>query len=370
MLAAATLVTGCTALIPQPAAPPRPVPPSDGQLSPPQWQLPPTEQPPVWYPDPVQPPAGDERQLNGPAPQTPERQLNGEETILWWDIVREPLAPDLGSAVAVVLAELPLYDRPAIDVNVLTDGSVPERIVADTEALLGTLVRLVPESRMNGVEILIGSDPEWLAARIAASSRILDVERENFLARLADGSTGAAFNYSLRGPNHEQTIVTLAAPGDLVGTVLAEGLARELSPNLFSVYATGTPDDRWPCWAAEGLGYPLAWEATARTFGGSYRQYRDFWVSQLRDRPERTLGLAASESFQGTNTNPCLTGAGHLQGALAGELIVADHGVDGLFAWAKASGGRSWRDGYADTFSETVEVFYDRFDRDAVGELR
>jgi hypothetical protein len=305
--------------------------------------------------------------LSDPTPPQAEAEQDAES---WWDIVREPVASDLGDAVAAALSGLPLYDQPAIEVTIRTDGSIPDRLLADTAALLDTLVRLVPEHRMNGAEILIASDPEWVASTIAASDRIWEPERQVFLDRLADGSTGEAFNYSLRGPNHEQTVVTLVGPGDLVRTVLAESVARELTAGLFSVYATGIPDDRWPCWAAEGIGYSLAWEATARTFGGSYRQYRDFWVSQLCDRPERTLGLAASEAFQGTDANPCLTGAGHLQGALAGELVIRDHGLDGLFAWAKASGRQSWRAGYFEVFGETVEVFYARFDREAIGELR
>lgn len=302
--------------------------------------------------------------------QSPRRDEAPEDEVSWWDIVREPVAPHLGDRAATVLSRLPLYAEPSVAVTVEADPSIPVQVVEDTVALLDTLLRLVPESRMNGVEVIITSDRQWVAERIATSDRILEVERQTFLDRLADGSSGESFNYSLRGPNFEQTIVTLIVPLDLTRTVIAESVARELSPNLVSVYASGVAGDPWPCWAAEGLGYPLAWEATRRTFGGTYRQHRDFWVSQLRERTDVTLGLAASEAFRGTPDSPCFTGAGHLQGALAGEMIVADNGVGGLFYWAEASWGRSWRDGYRDVFGETVQQFYDRFDREALHQLR
>jgi hypothetical protein len=383
------LIAGCTAgangtpeadqqIVYQPTGPTRTVPQQPNTLEP---QTPPQLAAPSQTQQSQPPPAPQtDQELVTPDPSTPQETDRQDQTPpqgsveqdaeSWWDIVREPLAPQLGDRAALVLSHLPLYGEPSVAVTVEADPSIPGWVVADTVAVLDTLVRLLPDSQMTGVEILITADRQWIADRIAASERILEVERQAFLSRLADGSTGEAFNYSLRGPNFEQTIVTMIAPHDLTRTVIAESVARELSPNLVSVYATGVAGDPWPCWAAEGLGYPLAWEATRRTFGGTYRQYRDFWVSQLRERTELTLGLAASEAFRGTPESPCFTGAGHLQGALAGELIVVEHGVEGLFTWAKASWGRSWRDGYVEVFAETVEAFYVRFARDAIGELR
>jgi hypothetical protein len=283
------------------------------------------------------------------------------------------LAPEIGAAASRVTGALALQPAMATTYTVVSGPGVTARHRREVDAVLSVLVRLVPPSRLNGIEVYLSAETAWLGEQIAASRRITKNEQDKFVAGLASGSLGDNFTYSLRGASDEQTIAILASAYDLEDSRLAAGVAREVSINFFSVEGTGVAEDPWPCWAAEGLGYPLAWEALSRSLGGTYASWRDPWISQLRTTdPLIRLGLSASERRSGTNEHPCFLnpGVGHLQGALFAEMVLADHGLDGLVSWARASRFASWRDGLRQATGVPVEIWYARFEREALTELR
>jgi hypothetical protein len=286
-----------------------------------------------------------------------------------------PVANALSAPAAQVLTTTKLTATPAMTITVSAGPGTPAGTATATRTTVTRMAKMVSGTKLGATTIIMSADSDWVKAAVnRRAAHINPDELAAFNRRYDAGemSRSGGWAYSLRGPNYTQTIaLNPGRPGAVNAkydwTLTA---ARELSPNFFSATGGSSYPERWPCWAAEGLGYPLAYHSVAVTFGRSYASVRNPQVNQLRQakRAGHRLGLAASERFAGTPSTPCMLppGVGHLQGALAGEMLLARGGVPALLAWANATPGKPWTATFETTYRRSVAAFYRDFDRNVV----
>jgi hypothetical protein len=104
----------------------------------------------------------------------------------------------------------------------------------------------------------------------------------------------------------------------------------------------------------------------------AWRNERLAQLGQLfADDMDVVRGMAASETFGRTKSNPCLLlpGVGHLQGMMFVEGLVARDGVQALFDWNSGSFSRDWRTVFQEVYAQSVESAYEAFLQGAIPEL-
>ena len=298
---------------------------------------------------------------DAPAPRAPQPAITAAALPLVPDARTPQVAPELRDAAAGVLARASASPS-TTPLTVRTGPGTPRQAKAKIRSAMRLVLQLGQGHRLSRVQVFTGN-PAWVHAQVMAAPGIHEGERAAFDRRYRDGELTTGWSYSLRGPNDEQTVAVSLGKAPARDWVRLS--ARELSVNAYSSWG-GSSYDRWPCWAGEGLGYPLAWEATARVTKRTYAQVRDADVTQLRevDWVEFTPGLKASEAWNGTPAEPCFVppGIGHLQGGVAGEYLLSEFGLAKVMAWAQASYGSSWRQAFVDTFGISLETFYAEVD--------
>lgn len=256
---------------------------------------------------------------------------------------------------------------------------------------LRELLRFADSPRLASLHVIVARDASFmkdaLKRRDAAHPDFVDDEALTRALTAVDAFADSNLSYGVRGPFQpdvnplpHQTILVLDKNAP-TAEALAQLMAVETGTALARSNATGTREAPFPCWAAEGIGWGIGTVALARTTRQSgtssfditaWRNDRLAQLGQLfANDPEVVRGMAASETFNMTKSNPCFLqpGVGHLQGMMFAEGLVARDGVQALFDWTSGSFGRDWRTVFQEVFSLSIEYAYEAFAQGAVPEL-
>lgn len=101
-----------------------------------------------------------------------------------------------------------------------------------------------------------------------------------------------------------------------------------------------------PCWAGEGAGWPMGRAVMEIAGGPAWEEDWGFWVGQVlggRNADPARLGLRRSTEWvlAPERDQYCFSGVGHIQGSLAHELLIVEHGLDQwLRSWRASTGVR------------------------------
>jgi len=108
--------------------------------------------------------------------------------------------------------------------------------------------------------------------------------------------------------------------------------------------ATSRPPGE-PCWAGEGAGWPIGRGLIHVLGGTNWEDEWGFWAAQLMDGSRSsdptTLGLRRSIEWTlaPSRDQYCYLGVGHVQGSLAHEMLMTDHGFDTWIGNWRSAGG-------------------------------
>jgi hypothetical protein len=256
---------------------------------------------------------------------------------------------------------------------------------------LRELLRFAGSPRLASLHVIVARDASFmkdaLIRRDVENSAYVDAAELAKALTSIDDFAESGLSYGVRGPFQphidplpHQTILVLDkyAPS---AEALAQLMAVETGTAIVRSNATGTMSSPFPCWAAEGTGWGIGTAALARTTRHTstspfdvtaWRNERLAQLGQLfADDMDVVRGMAASETFGRTKSNPCLLqpGVGHLQGMMFVEGLVARDGVQALLDWNSGSFGRDWRTVFQEVYAQSVESAYEAFLQGAIPEL-
>lgn len=215
---------------------------------------------------------------------------------------------------------------------------------------LATALTMAPNQAPKLV-IVVGKDNAWLTEQVLRLDKELNSnEVTNFIRETQNLNMNTEWAYSLRGENL-QLILVNPYTSDIERTTIS--MLREVGETL--VGWNGGHTMGYPCWAAEGLGKPVAFAAFARITGGNADKLLRDWVAST---PVRATvdSYKAAEQFNGDCKN---RGVGHAHGGWLSSILVKKHGVKGVIAWVNATkGAPNWRVVFKEHFGMSVKKAY------------
>lgn len=217
---------------------------------------------------------------------------------------------------------------------------------------LSKALRMAP-NKAPKLLVVVGTDNTWLTEQVKRHSKELNEnEAQNFLKEAQNRGLNTDWAYSLRGPDVQLILIN---PLRTEERHVTQAVLREVVESL--VGWNGGYTQGYPCWAAEGLGKPVAFAVYAEMFGGNADGLLRQWVANTPVRAS-VDSYTAAEAF----TSDCKDRTvGHAHGAWLSARLMKDHGVKGVIAWVDATkGARDWRAVFKDHFGLSVTKAYQR----------
>lgn len=234
-------------------------------------------------------------------------------------------------------AEVPIERHP----------SVPEAYEQELRAVLDIAQRAHSTTTQRWVALLYPHDEEGVELAIErAIANTRPAERESLRANWAVGLRQARCNsYNQVGRNPDTGLGFIIATIPVTSRMDCQMESPEqVTAQLLREYLMGVGRPRGePCWSGEGAGWPMARAVIDIAGGTSWEDDWGFWVGQILpggwhfDSSHLGLRRSTDWAFAPEREQYCFSGVGHIQGSLAHETIIVDHGLP---AWVE-----SWRDG-------------------------
>ena len=217
---------------------------------------------------------------------------------------------------------------------------------------LAKALRMAPNQAPKLV-VAVGTDNTWLTGQVQRHRKELHAnEADNFLREAKNRGLNTDWAYSLRGPDIQLILIN---PQRTDIKHITQAMLREVVESL--VGWNGGYTQGYPCWAAEGLGKPVAFKAYVELFGGNADQLLRQWVANTPVKASKA-SYTAAEAF---NSDCKDRTVGHAHGAWLSAQLMRDHGVKGVIAWVDATkNSRNWRAVFKEHFGLSVDAAYER----------